>query len=77
VRYLAFEGLAEKLQTTLKKLRGAGKLSEKDVKDAMREVKMALLEADVSFKVVKDFITKVTERAVGEEVLDSLTPGQQ
>jgi len=74
---LAFEGLAEKLQTTLKKLRGAGKLSEKDVKDAMREVKMALLEADVSFKVVKDFITKVTERAVGQEVLDSLTPGQQ
>jgi len=77
VRYLAFEGLAEKLQTTLKKLRGAGKLSEKDVKDAMREVKMALLEADVSFKVVKDFITKVTERAIGQEVLDSLTPGQQ
>ena len=73
---MAFEGLAEKLQTTLKKLRGAGKLSEKDVKDAMREVKMALLEADVSFKVVKDFITKVTERAVGQEVLDSLTPGQ-
>jgi len=74
---LAFEGLAEKLQNTLKKLRGAGKLSEKDVKDAMREVKMALLEADVSFKVVKEFITKVTERAVGQEVLDSLTPGQQ
>ena len=74
---MAFEGLAEKLQNTLKKLRGAGKLSEKDVKDAMREVKMALLEADVSFKVVKDFITKVTERAVGQEVLDSLTPGQQ
>ncbi|HOM43111.1 MAG TPA: signal recognition particle receptor subunit alpha, partial [Bacillota bacterium] len=74
---MAFEGLAEKLQTTLKKLRGAGKLSEKDVKDAMREVKMALLEADVSFKVVKDFITKVTERAIGQEVLDSLTPGQQ
>ena len=74
---MAFEGLAEKLQTTLKKLRGAGKLSEKDVKDAMREVKMALLEADVSFKVVKEFITKVTERAVGQEVLDSLTPGQQ
>jgi len=74
---LAFEGLAEKLQNTLKKLRGAGKLSEKDVRDAMREVKMALLEADVSFKVVKEFITKVTERAVGQEVLDSLTPGQQ
>lgn len=74
---MAFESLAEKLQSTLKKLRGAGKLNEKDVKDAMREVKMALLEADVSFKVVKDFITKVTERAVGYEVLDSLTPGQQ
>lgn len=74
---MAFEGLADKLQQTLKKLRGAGKLSEKDVKDAMREVKMALLEADVSFKVVKDFINKVTERAVGHDVLESLTPGQQ
>jgi len=77
VIHLAFEGLADKLQQTLKKLRGAGKLNEKDVKDAMREVKMALLEADVSFKVVKDFINKVTERAVGHEVLESLTPGQQ
>ncbi len=74
---MAFEGLADKLQQTLKKLRGAGKLNEKDVKDAMREVKMALLEADVSFKVVKDFINKVTERAIGAEVLESLTPGQQ
>ncbi|MHB1392001.1 MAG: signal recognition particle protein [Clostridia bacterium] len=74
---MAFEGLADKLQQTLKKLRGAGKLNEKDVKDAMREVKMALLEADVSFKVVKDFINKVTERAVGHDVLESLTPGQQ
>lgn len=74
---MAFEGLAEKLQQTMKKLRGAGKLNEKDVKNAMREVKMALLEADVSFKVVKDFINKVTERAVGQEVLESLTPGQQ
>lgn len=74
---MAFEGLADKLQQTLKKLRGAGKLNEKDVKDAMREVKLALLEADVSFKVVKDFINKVTERAVGSEVLESLTPGQQ
>lgn len=77
MKNLAFEGLADKLQQTLKKLRGAGKLSEKDVKDAMREVKMALLEADVSFKVVKDFINKVTERAIGAEVLESLTPGQQ
>jgi len=74
---LAFEGLADKLQQTLKKLRGAGRLNEKDVKDAMREVKMALLEADVSFKVVKDFINKVTERAIGHDVLESLTPGQQ
>lgn len=74
---MAFEGLADKLQNTLKKLRGAGKLNEKDVKEAMREVKMALLEADVSFKVVKDFINKVTERSVGQEVLESLTPGQQ
>jgi signal recognition particle subunit SRP54 len=74
---MAFEGLADKLQQTLKKLRGAGKLNEKDVKDAMREVKMALLEADVSFKVVKDFINKVTERAIGHDVLESLTPGQQ
>lgn len=74
---MAFEGLSDKLQQTLKKLRGAGKLNEKDVKDAMREVKMALLEADVSFKVVKDFINKVTEKSVGHEVLESLTPGQQ
>lgn len=74
---MAFEGLADKLQQTMKKLRGAGKLNEKDVKDAMREVKMALLEADVSFKVVKDFINKVTEKSVGHEVLESLTPGQQ
>lgn len=74
---MAFEGLADKLQQTLKKLRGAGRLNEKDVKDAMREVKMALLEADVSFKVVKDFINKVTERAIGHDVLESLTPGQQ
>ena len=74
---MAFEGLANKLQQTLKKLRGAGKLNEKDIKDAMREVKMALLEADVSFKVVKEFINKVTEKAVGHEVLESLTPGQQ
>jgi len=77
VRYLAFEGLADKLHQILKRLKGTGKLNEKDIKDAMREVKMALLEADVSFKVVKDFIDKVTERAVGNEVLESLTPGQQ
>lgn len=74
---MAFEGLAGKLQDTLKKLRGAGKLNEKDIKDAMREVRMALLEADVNFKVAKDFINKVTEKAVGQEILESLTPGQQ
>lgn len=74
---MAFEGLAEKLQNTLKKLRGKGKLNEKDVKIALREVKMALLEADVNYKVVKDFIKRIQERAVGHEVLESLTPGQQ
>ncbi|KAB3531411.1 signal recognition particle protein [Alkaliphilus serpentinus] len=74
---MVFEGLAEKLQSTLQKLKGKGKVSEKDVTEAMREVKMALLEADVNFKVVKDFINKVKERAVGAEVLESLTPGQQ
>jgi len=73
---MAFESLANKLQDTFKKLRGKGKLTEKDVKEAMREVKLALLEADVNFKVVKDFINTVSERAVGDEVLESLTPGQ-
>ncbi|MDR0841176.1 MAG: signal recognition particle protein [Christensenellaceae bacterium] len=74
---MAFEGLSSKLQTVFKKLTGRGKLNEKDVKEAMREVKLALLEADVSFAVVKKFIAAVTERAVGAEVLESLTPGQQ
>ena len=74
---MAFEGLSEKLNGVFKRLKSRGKLSEADVKEAMREVKMALLEADVSYKVVKDFIAKVTERSVGEEVLKSLTPGQQ
>ena len=74
---MVFEGLAEKLQQTFKKLRGRGKLSEADVNEAMREVRMALLEADVNFKVVKDFVAKVKERAVGHEVLESLTPAQQ
>ncbi|MCE5287223.1 MAG: signal recognition particle protein [Pelosinus sp.] len=73
---MVFEGLAEKLQQTFKKLRGRGKLTESDVNDAMREVRMALLEADVNFKVVKDFVAKVKERAVGQEVLESLTPAQ-
>ena len=74
---MAFEGISEKLQTVFKKLTGRGKLSENDVKEAMREIKLALLEADVNFLVVKEFIKSVTERAVGHEVLDSLTPGQQ
>lgn len=74
---MAFEGLSTKLQNVFKKLSGKGKLSEKEVKEAMREIKLALLEADVSFTVVKKFINSVTERAVGTEVLESLTPGQQ
>lgn len=75
--FLAFENLSAKLAETFKKLKGRGKLNENDIKIAMREVKLALLEADVSFKVVKDFIEKVSSRAVGSEVLESLTPGQQ
>ncbi|MBU8915305.1 signal recognition particle protein [Bacillus sp. FJAT-29953] len=74
---MAFEGLADRLQNTIQKIRGKGKVSEADVKDMMREVRLALLEADVNFKVVKDFVKKVSERAVGQEVLKSLTPGQQ
>lgn len=73
---MAFESLSEKLQNVFKNLRGKGKLSEADVKTALKEVKMALLEADVNFKVVKNFVSSVQERAVGEEVLSSLTPGQ-
>ncbi|MCR5112110.1 MAG: signal recognition particle protein [Ruminococcus sp.] len=74
---MAFEGLSDKLNNVFKKLKSRGKLTESDVKEAMREVRLALLEADVSYKVVKDFVKKVTERAVGEEVLASLTPAQQ
>lgn len=73
---MAFEGLSSKLQAVFKQLRGKGRLTEKDVKDAMREVKLALLEADVNFKIVKEFVNTVMEKAVGEEVLNSLTPGQ-
>lgn len=73
---MAFESLSDKLQNIFKNLRGKGRLTEADVKSAMREVKMALLEADVSFKVVKQFINSVTERAVGQDVMNSLTPGQ-
>ena len=74
---MAFEGLTEKLSATFKKLRGKGRLTENDVREGMREVRLALLEADVSYKVVKEFVAKVTERAVGSDVLDSLTPAQQ
>jgi len=74
---MAFEGLADRLQATMQKIRGKGKVSEADVKAMMREVRLALLEADVNFKVVKQFINKVSERAVGQEVMKSLTPGQQ
>lgn len=74
---MAFEGLSEKLNNVFKKLKSRGKLTEADVKEAMREVRLALLEADVSYKVVKDFVAKVTERAIGEDVLVSLTPAQQ
>ncbi len=74
---MAFESLGDKLQGVFKKLRGKGKITEKDIKDAMREVKLALLEADVNFKVVKQFVNAVSEKAVGQEVMESLTPGQQ
>lgn len=74
---MVFEGLSEKLQNVMKKIKGAGRITEKDVKAMMREVRMALLEADVNYKVVKDFVSKISERAVGQEVLESLTPGQQ
>ncbi|SFX05128.1 signal recognition particle subunit FFH/SRP54 (srp54) [Thermoactinomyces sp. DSM 45891] len=74
---MAFEGLSERLQSVMSKLRGKGKVTEADVKEAMREVRLALLEADVNFKVVKTFIDRVKERAIGQEVLKSLTPGQQ
>jgi len=74
---LAFESLSSKLQNVFKQLRGKGRLTEKDVKAAMREVRLALLEADVNFKVAKDFVNKVTEKSIGGDVLESLTPGQQ
>jgi len=74
---MAFEGLADRLQATMQKIRGKGKVTEADVKAMMREVRLALLEADVNFKVVKQFVSKVSERAVGQEVMKSLTPGQQ
>ena len=74
---MAFEGLSEKLQGVFKKLKGKGVLSEKDIDEAMREIKLALLEADVNFKVVKDFVARVREKALGQEIHASLNPGQQ
>ena len=73
---MAFEGLSDKLEAAFKKLRGKGKLTETDVRNAMREVRLALLEADVNYKVARDFTAKVTERAIGAQVMESLTPGQ-
>ena len=73
---MAFESLSDKLTASFKKLRGKGRLTEADVKEAMREVRLALLEADVSYKVVKDFVNKVSDRAMGQDVLESLTPAQ-
>lgn len=74
---MAFEGLSERLQNTIAKMRGKGKITEADVKEMMREVRLALLEADVNFKVVKSFVKTVGERAIGQDIMSSLTPGQQ
>ena len=73
---MAFESLSDKLQNVFKNLRGKGRLNEDDVKEAMKEVRMALLEADVNFKVTKSFVNKVTERAIGSDVMNGLNPGQ-
>ncbi|MDD6848372.1 MAG: signal recognition particle receptor subunit alpha, partial [Oscillospiraceae bacterium] len=73
---MAFEGLSEKLTGAFKRLKNKGKLKESDVKEAMREVRLALLEADVNYKVAKEFTNKVTERAIGSDVMESLTPAQ-
>ena len=72
-----FESLSDRLEGIFKKLKGRGLLKEEDVLAALKEIRMALLEADVNFQVVKDFIEKIKERAVGKEVIDSITPGQQ
>ena len=74
---MSFEGLSDRLQATMQKIRGKGKVTEEDIKTMMREVRLALLEADVNFKVVKDFVKTVSERALGSDVMQSLTPGQQ
>lgn len=73
---MAFEGLSDRLEATFKNLRSKGSLTEADVRSAMREVRMALLEADVNYKVAKDFTNTVTEKAIGEKVMESLTPSQ-
>ena len=74
---MAFEGLSDRLQQTMQKIRGKGKVTEADIKTMMREVRLALLEADVNFKVVKNFVKTVSDRALGSDVMKSLTPGQQ
>lgn len=74
---MSFEGLSEKLQSITKKLRGKARITESDLKEMLREVKLALLEADVNYKIVKEFINQVQEKALGQDVLKSLTPGQQ
>ena len=74
---MAFEGLTEKISSAFKKLRNQGRLTEADIKSAMREIRLALLEADVNFKVTKDFIKSVTEKATDHEILESLSPAQQ
>ena len=74
---MAFDGLGDKLQDIFKRMKGQGKITEKDLKAVLREVKVALLEADVNYKVVKQFIDNINERALGEAVMESLTPGQQ
>ena len=74
---MAFEGLSERLQSTMQKMRGKGKVTEADIKTMMREVRLALLEADVNFKVVKEFVKTVSDRALGSDVMQSLTPGNK
>ena len=74
---MAFESLSERISAAFKSLRSKGRLTERDIRDAMREIRMALLEADVNYKVARDFIKTVSDKAVGADVLESLTPGQQ
>ena len=74
---MAFEGLSNRLQEITRKLSGKARITENDLKEVLREVKLALLEADVNYKIVKDFIKKIEEKAIGQDVLKSLTPGQQ